>query len=112
MRIDFLFFADCPSHGPALERLRQVLDELDLRLAVNMREVKTEDEARELNFIGSPTIRLDGEDIDPEGMAGETPGLSCRIYRLEDGRISPLPSADMLRRAIRKIIKPEPENQE
>lgn len=78
------------------------MDGLDLHSEVSVREVKTEDEARELGFIGSPTIRIDGEDIDPEGLEAETPGLSCRIYRLEDGRISPLPSADMIYRAIRK----------
>lgn len=100
MKIEFFFFAGCPSHGPALERLNGVLDSLALPRGVVVREVTTEEQARELGFIGSPTIRVDGEDIDPPGLEGEPPGLSCRIYRLEDGRISPLPSESMIRRAI------------
>jgi hypothetical protein len=65
------------------------------------RELLADAEAERERFYGSPTIRVDGRDIaDP----GTNPvGLTCRVYRLRDGRISPLPDradvADALRAA-------------
>jgi len=102
VEVEFLFWADCPSHGAALERLKKVLEMSHWNGEVRVIEVRSEDEARRLGFIGSPTIRFNGLDIDPEGLEGEPPGLTCRIYRLEDGRISPLPSEVMIRRALER----------
>jgi hypothetical protein len=63
-------------------------------------EVVTEQDAERLEFPGSPTIRVNGEDIDPAGAAQMQIALTCRLYRLEDGRPSPLPSKEMIRRAL------------
>jgi hypothetical protein len=68
--------------------------------------VETEDQARELRFVGSPTIRVDGQDIDPPSDSRYA--LTCRAYRLADDRISPLPSKDMIRRALRSPAKSRP----
>ena len=65
-------------------------------------EPETEEEAMARRFVGSPTIRVDGEDVDPQGIAGAQPAMGCRIYRRDDGRISPLPSEEMIRRALQK----------
>ncbi|CAN5885432.1 hypothetical protein BH23ACT11_BH23ACT11_15860 [soil metagenome] len=99
MRIDFLFFEDCPSHSQALARLRKVLAERAERAEISVTEVTTEEQALDLEFLGSPTIRIDGQDIDPI-LDHPNYALSCRTYHLEDGRISPLPSEGMIRRAI------------
>ena len=99
MRIDFLFWEGCPSHPEALELLRVVLDERGIREPVRLREVLTHAEAVELGFPGSPTIRIDGRDVDPQG-ASARPALNCRIYRLPDGRISPVPSREQLEAAL------------
>ena len=53
-----------------------------------------------LRFPGSPTIRVDGRDVDPAG-AGARPALTCRIYHLPDGRVSPVPSREQLEAALR-----------
>ena len=66
--------------------------------AIRMRHVETDDEADELRFVGSPTIRIDGERLFPPG--DEPTGLTCRIYRLRDGRVSPLPDPMDLREAL------------
>ena len=65
---------------------------------IEMQHVETDGEAGELRFVGSPTIRIDGEDIVPPG--DEPTGLTCRIYRLRDGRVSPLPDPADLREAF------------
>jgi hypothetical protein len=64
-----------------------------------MHEIRTHEEAGELAFPGSPTIRIDGRDVDPAG-AGAPPALSCRVYRFPDGRVSPIPSRQQLEEAL------------
>jgi len=68
--------------------------------AVTVREVDSDEQARAESFVGSPTIRVDGRDIQPP-PAGEPTGLSCRIYRRRDGRISPTPDPLDVREALR-----------
>lgn len=99
-RIEFLFWQDCPSHGAALERLRKVMVEVGDQSPIEMVEVLTEDDAHRLGFPGSPTIRIDGQDVDPAGARHMGTALTCRVYHLEDGRVSPLPSEQMIRQAL------------
>lgn len=100
MQIDFFYFDECPSHEQALERLRKVLAEEDIEADISVVEVDTEEQARDLEFAGSPTILVEGRDISPH-LELPNYALTCRTYQLEDGRISPLPSEAMLRRTIR-----------
>jgi hypothetical protein len=66
--------------------------------SIELRRIDTEADAAAASFAGSPTIRVDGEDVQ---LAGDAPaGLSCRIYRRRDGRISPLPDPDDVREAL------------
>jgi len=106
MRVSFLYYEECPSHEQALGRLREVMAEEGISCEVEVIEVETEDQARELRFVGSPTIRVDWEDIDSPDDARYV--LACRAYRLEDDRISPLPSKDMIGRALRSAAKSPP----
>ena len=64
-------------------------------------ELETEEDAVRHRFPGSPTIRVDGEDVQPPGP--EQPiGLTCRVYRRRDGRVSPLPDRADVREALRR----------
>jgi hypothetical protein len=101
VEITFLYFEDCPSHEAALARLRQVMAEEGVRTEIEIVKVETDEQAQSRRFVGSPTILIDGRDIDPL-PADVQVALTCRAYQLEDGRISPLPSADMIRRALRR----------
>jgi len=94
-----MFWRDCPSHPEARELLRDVLQERGVDAEIVEREVLTQDEAEELAFPGSPTIRVDGRDVDPAGAASR-PALTCRIYHLPDGRVSPVPSRELLEEAL------------
>lgn len=61
-------------------------------------KVETQEQAEREGFPGSPTIRIDGADIEP--AEGEPAALACRVYRRADGRVSPLPDPDNLRAAL------------
>lgn len=98
-RVEVLYYPDCPSHEAALERLTEALAEAGWPPEVAVSRVETQAQAEALGFIGSPTIRVDGRDIDPV-PDDALPMLTCRAYTLEDGRISPLPSKAMILRAL------------
>ena len=100
MSIQFLYFEGCPSHDDALHRLKTVMAEEGIHADIDIVKVETEEQARELRFTGSPTILIGGEDVAP--VPPDAPyHLTCRIYHLENGRVSPLPSPHMIRRALR-----------
>lgn len=99
MKIELFYWEGCPSHPEALVLLRDVLRERGIPDEVELREVRTDDEAEAFGFPGSPTIRIDGRDVDPAG-ASSPPSLTCRIYHLPDGRVSPVPSREQLEEAL------------
>jgi hypothetical protein len=99
VRVELLFWDGCPSHPKALAELRAAMANLaqDPRSVV-VREVKTQGEAELERFVGSPTIRIDGVDVQPPG--DEPVGLTCRVYHRRDGRISPTPDPADVRDAL------------
>ena len=109
IQIEFQYYADCPSHEQALSRLRETLSEYDIDTNIEVREIKTQSEAEESKFIGSPTILINGKDIQP--YPENTPyALTCRAYYLENGRVSPMPSQHMIREALSSHINEEKRN--
>jgi hypothetical protein len=99
-KIEFLYWEDCPSHPQAWSLLQEAMAELGVEIPVEQIEVVTDEDAERLAFPGSPTIRVNGVDIDPDGAAQMGTALTCRIYRLQDGRFSPVPSKEMIRQAL------------
>jgi hypothetical protein len=99
--VELLYWDGCPSHPDALRLLRTLLHELgrdDVR--VRLIRVETDEQARELQFPGSPTLRVKGAELVP-AEEGTDFGLTCRLYRLRNGRPSPTPDPDILREALR-----------
>lgn len=82
MRIELLYFEDCPSWRIADERLRTLA--AGRGLEVDYRLVTTPQEAEATGFRGSPTILINGRD--PFASADEPVGLSCRMYETPEGR--------------------------
>ena len=100
-----LWWEGCPSTERAVEAVRDALTGLGLAdVQVRMREIQTDADAQDTGFVGSPTILIDGEDLVP--AAGDRQiGLSCRVYKRRDGRISPLPDPDDLCEALRRAAE-------
>jgi hypothetical protein len=99
MHVELLFWEGCPSHPKALADLREAMVDLGLDPeGIVAREVHTDSDADREHFVGSPTIRIDGIDIQPP--AGEPFGLTCRVYHRRDGRISPTPDPADVRDAL------------
>ena len=100
-QIDILYFDACPGWQAAVERVWQVVDEGGLRDRVVVRAlpIETESEARIHRFVGSPTVRVDGQDVDPAAGALTSYGLQCRLYS-HGGRVEGLPPVDLIRAAL------------
>ena len=97
--IELLWWRECPSWERALAELREEMTALGLDPgSVEVREVATPEAAEREEFVGSPTIRIDGRDVQPP--SGDPVGLACRIYLLRDGRVSPLPDRADVRDAL------------
>jgi hypothetical protein len=99
MKIEVLYVPDCPNFQPAVERIRKVLAAGALRADIEGVAVNSAAEAEALHFPGSPTIRIDGTDVD-EPQTNAT-GLACRLYASSGG----VPSEEMLRLAFSRANK-------
>jgi hypothetical protein len=103
VHVELLFWAGCPSHPRALADLRAALaaEGLDPE-AIVVREITSEAEAAREGFVGSPTIRIDGADVQDPG--DEPAALTCRVYHRRDGRVSPVPDPADVRDALRNAM--------
>jgi hypothetical protein len=99
-RIELLWWEGCPSSAGAHDLVRAAMADAGLDPgSLRSIEIDTDESAEREGFVGSPTIRVDGRDIQPPSEP-EPPGLSCRVYRLRDGRISPLPDPEDIKEAL------------
>lgn len=103
VEINFLYWKECPSHPKAWERLQQVLQKIGLQADIRRVEVKTEEEAKRLRFSGSPTIRINNQDIDPKGAADQPYRLTCRIYTNRDGKVTPVPPEELFLSSLKNL---------
>lgn len=98
-RVELVWWSGCPSWEEAIRLVREQMQAAGLDPdELEVREVRSDEEAARERFVGSPTIRVDGRDIVDPGE--EPPSLICRIYRLRDGRISALPDPADVRDAL------------
>lgn len=98
--VELLAWSDCPSHPAAERQLRAILDGLGLQdVRIELTWIEDDETATRRRFVGSPTLRVDDEELIPVGPAAHY-GLTCRVYRLGDGRFSPTPDTEELRRAV------------
>jgi hypothetical protein len=102
--VELLYWEGCPSHPQALADLRAAMADLGLDPdSVLVREVDTDSRAEDERFVGSPTIRIDGVDIQDPGE--EPVALTCRVYHRRDGRISPVPDPADVRDALHTAME-------
>jgi hypothetical protein len=98
MRVELLYTEDDPGYMSARQNLVEVLAEDAFETTIQMIAVRSQADAELLAFTGSPTIRLDGIDIDPDGPSDI--GLAARSYvDNQDGRSS-VPTKALIRAAV------------
>jgi hypothetical protein len=102
MQIQFLYSDGCPYNGLARSALSEAILEEGMNISVEEIRVQTEEEARRVQFPGSPTIRINGRDI----IRGGPPNLGCRSYLTEDGHLQGWPDKEIIRWALAAAQEP------
>ncbi len=100
MRVELLYFDGCPTYVAAEKAVREALAEEGIEVGVELVAVETDEEAQELRFPGSPTIRFDGKDLFPVPDRVQY-ALGCRMYATTEG-LRGSPTVEMLRAALAK----------
>ena len=98
MKIELLYFDDCPNWQAVLEEINGLLAAKGVEGDVDDIRVASTQEAERLRFPGSPTIRINGEDVDPE-VPSSGFELACRIYEV-DGKLMGRPPMEWIDAAI------------
>lgn len=84
-RVELLYLDGCPNHANLYARVRDLLAERGLPDAIDLVRVESPEDALARAFLGSPTLRVDGVDVEPGAGGRDDYGLKCRLYQGENG---------------------------
>jgi hypothetical protein len=101
LKIEILYFASCPTAKDAVANLKAVLKERNLQADIKLIAVETEEKAEKVGFQGSPSIRVNGKDLEgrDEGFS-----FSCRMYQ-EEGKPRPVPSKAYISKKLDALLQ-------
>ena len=85
MKIELLWFEDCPNHETAYALLEDILRERGIDETIERIEVPDLETGERTSFAGSPTIRIDGIDVDPSYKDSGDYTPRCRLYATDRG---------------------------
>lgn len=98
-RVEILYFEGCPNHEAARALVEQVAARLGVQPQVELVVVPDADTATKLRFLGSPSVRVEGRDVEPGAGERHEFVLSCRVYHGERG-FSGQPEERWIREAL------------
>jgi len=101
MEVEVLYFEGCPNHTVAVGRVREVLREEGVAASVSEVSVPDQAQATQLRFLGSPSIRVNGVDVEPSARSSHDYALACRTY-VAGNRRAGAPSLEMIRAAVQE----------
>ena len=85
MKVEVVYFDGCPNHESLLAHLRELLSSVGGSTDIGLVRVETTEAAERERFLGSPTLRIDGEDVEPGADERTDFGLRCRLFPTADG---------------------------
>ena len=98
--VEVMVFEGCPNVDVALERARAAVSDSKVPASVRLVHVENDHEAQRQRFLGSPTVRVDGRDIDPSAKDRDDFGMQCRVYSVS-GRLDGAPPKEWIASALR-----------
>lgn len=99
VRIEILARKDCPSRGMAIAVVEKVVAETGVPAEVEVVDMTTYEQARTRRFLGSPTVRVEGRDVDQRLNGQREFTLADRVYRTDRG-LAGWPDAEWVREAL------------
>ncbi len=104
MKVELLYFDGCPTHDKAEKLLKDALNETGTQAEIEIINVVDDDMAETEKFFGSPSVRIDGVDVDPVARASTAYGRKCRIYQTDEG-IKGWPTMKMIKDALEEAAQ-------
>ena len=101
MTVEVLYFDGCPGYEALLPRLRELLRKAGADATVELRLVDTPEAAQAARFLGSPSLLINGRDVEPGADTRTDFGMKCRLYRGPAGA-SPVPRQEWILAALRE----------
>jgi tRNA-splicing ligase RtcB len=101
MKVEILYFSGCPNYDPAVARLSDILRQEAVCAELVEVEIKDAHTAHMMGFLGSPSIRINGRDVEPTARSSRAFGLTCRTY-VDDGNRAGVPPSEVIRAAVRE----------
>lgn len=100
MKVEVLYFDGCPNHKPTLGRVLEALNEEGISAEVSEVKIPDDTVARAAGFLGSPSIRINGLDVEPAARSLKDFGMMCRTY-VDGGKRVGLPPRELIRSGLR-----------
>jgi hypothetical protein len=107
VNIKILYFDECPNRGPTLELVKEALRQEGLTAELVEVNVRDEATAQSVRFLGSPTIQVDGMDVEATARSSQDFGMMCRTYG-DSGKRVGIPPIDLIRAALRETAGGKP----
>lgn len=101
MEVEVFYVAGCPNHDALLPHMRELLGSAGVDAEIKLVRVDDTDAAERERFLGSPTVRVDGEDVEPDADRRTDFGLKCRLFATPDG-LSGMPTDEWLLAALER----------
>ena len=98
--VEVLVFDGCPNVDVTVERARAAITKANIPADVRVVRVESDEDAKRLHFLGSPSVRVDGVDIEPSATSRDDFGLQCRVYTV-GSRLEGAPPTDWIASALR-----------
>lgn len=103
VQIEVLVREDCPNRGMALVVVERVVDETGVPAEIQVVEVASDEDAETHRALGSPTVLVDGRDVDPQPSVNAVFSIQDRIYRTDRGPCG-WPDAEWIREALLRAV--------
>jgi copper chaperone CopZ len=103
MKVEVQYLDGCPNHAVTIERVREVLREEGVEAEVVEVNVRDQISAGDVGFLGSPTVRVNGIDVEPSARSSRDYGMMCRTYMVGQNREG-APPKDVIRAALREAL--------
>jgi hypothetical protein len=105
MKVEVLYFDGCPNHEALLPHLRELLSSAGAATDIELVAVEDVDVAQRERFLGSPTLRIDGEDVEPGAEKRSDFGLKCRLFATPEG-LRGMPADEWVLAALQRSQTP------
>jgi hypothetical protein len=102
--VELLYVAECPHYRATLGTIERLLEDRAGGAELRVVEIRELESAERLRFLGSPTVRVDGEDVEPGAKERTEYTIACRVYRTDEG-VAGEPDERWIRAALDRAPK-------